>query len=87
MNTKTYNGWTNRATWNAALWLTNDESMYHMMRDHFLHDIAICFPTARDAREFCWLIWPDGNTPDGDELTDVNWDEIADMIHEAVDNG
>jgi len=27
-----YNGWKNWATWNVALWLGNDESIYKMAR-------------------------------------------------------
>lgn len=82
MTTKTYNGWRNRATWNTALWLTNDESIYRTMVDHFRDE-----PIDRaSVRFFCNLLWPCCTTPDGDELADVYWPEIVDMIEESVHN-
>ena len=34
---KTYNGWANYETWNVALWLGNDESMYNLARGFAEH--------------------------------------------------
>ena len=31
-DTKEYNGWTNWATWNAALWFNNDEYLYRQAK-------------------------------------------------------
>lgn len=32
-HTERYNGWTNHATWNVALWIGNDQGLYEMARD------------------------------------------------------
>ena len=34
---QSYNGWTNYETWNVALWLGNDESLYEMARMYREH--------------------------------------------------
>ena len=33
----TYNGWTNYETWNVALWLGNDESLYDLAKGFAEH--------------------------------------------------
>ena len=78
--TKTYNGWTNRATWNLALWLTNDAAAYEWMREHF----TCVRPNRRTVQEFCLNAYPNGFTPDGESLENVNWTEIVDMVRESL---
>ena len=70
MENKKHNGWTNRATWNAFTWLGNDKSLYDMMR-------SLNITEAIQFENLCGYLW--GNsTPDGENLKDVNWQEIAD---------
>ncbi len=80
MNDTTYNGYANYETWNVALWLNNDEPLYHYMLDARPDD---CTPMA--AMSLVLNIMP-GGTPDFDSVDDyerVNWSEIADVIREA----
>lgn len=88
-----YNGWTNRATWNLALWL----------EDHFCSDIREwikdrkgikCGSDLRNAVEAVihdlemrgwYLEAADGTpmhylTPDAERFDDADWDEVFDAL-------
>jgi hypothetical protein len=75
----TYNGWANRATWNVALWVGNDESTYRRMLGRRAELPRRKF-TAATAAMLAQDLFTDGATPDGDKLADVpvkGWAAIA----------
>jgi hypothetical protein len=84
MSEKGYNGWSNWETWNAGLWVDNEESVYRekcrIVRRTPKNRLA-------DALEaFVKETWPNG-TPDmasegGKRCYDaVDWEELADSWH------
>jgi hypothetical protein len=82
MKRENYNGWYNRATWNVALWIGNDEGLYRAavraakaVRGRL---------TSLAAREICQELFPSGQTPDGDKLADCHWPEIAADLREMA---
>ena len=77
-----YNGWTNRATWNVALWIGNDE---------FLYNTALACVEYREQNELpydkfirCMLNSENDTTGDNIRWDDdaINRDEINDMMLE-----
>jgi hypothetical protein len=59
---QTYNGWTNRKTWNVALYIQNDESIYNL----------ICSNEIQSYEDLLEVLYECGSkeTPDGVKWTD-----------------
>ena len=76
-----YNGWSNRETWNANLWMTNEEPIYKLIGRiaKGCHSVS---ELADNLEEFLLILWND-KTPDGDSLGPVDWVEIAEAWAEA----
>ena len=72
-----YNGWSNRETWNVQLWITNQESIYKLIR-RIAKGCKSTSELADNIEGFLLILWED-KTPDGDSLGPVNWSEIADV--------
>ena len=76
----TYNGWTNRETWNTQLWITNDYGTYKTIME--LYRTSKNEGDLADSMEYYLnLIW-DFVTPDGVSLNPVNWAELGDSWYE-----
>ena len=79
MSDKTYNGWSNYETWNVALWIGNDEGLYHMAKDiarRCPEDESPYERFAEDMRDLGATETPDGvayndSALDNDELDDM----------------
>ena len=74
MSTATFNGWANWETWNVALWIQNDQSIYDAAK------------TCRTYQDLVELLWVCGSkeTPDGCLWNDPAIDGIE--INEMMDD-
>ena len=80
-----YNGWSNRATWNANLWITNEEPLYKLIGTIARGSKSVS-ELADNIEGFLGIVW-NGWTPDGESLRLVNWSEIAEAWAEANELG
>ena len=70
---ETYNGWADWTTWNCALWINNEQSIYNIA--------AVC-DTYTD---FLWemqAMCGFYSTPDGADYGEANYDEMNLLIQE-----
>ena len=70
---ETYNGWTDWTTWNCALWINNEQSIYNVA--------AVCDTYS----DFLWemqAMCGFYSTPDGADYGEANYDEMNELIEE-----
>ena len=70
---KKYNGWTDWTTWNCALWINNEQSIYNVASE------------CEDYTEFLWemqAMCGFYSTPDGADYGEANLDEMNELIKE-----
>lgn len=75
-----YNGWANRSTWLVNLWIDNEETTYsHRMRLLADREAPVTVGWAQAVGS--WLLTETvaaGAITDGCDLSEVDWQEIAD---------
>ena len=78
-----YNGWKNRATWNVALWINNDEGLYTVAVE-FMRSYKGKRPYGAFAKE---MFMHDDRTPDGYKCCGkaLCYRELNDMMRELLD--
>ena len=70
-----WEGWSNWATWNVALWFDNDYALYVRLQAYKGTSDGLK-PTASGVERFArHCLGP--KTRDGADLSEVNWEELA----------
>lgn len=69
------NGYANYKTWNVALWIQSDEGLYNLARSTKGY---------ANYKEFCGMLYPKTQTPDGVYWLDdeLDFDALDEMIRE-----
>lgn len=75
MTNEKYQGWTNWDTWNAYLWLSNDEQLYRMCRRY-------AGLPGFETKAWDLLVDATGN-PDEITKSEVNWTEVEEAFKDT----
>ena len=72
---KTYNGWADYTTWNCALWINNEPTIYNLAAEckdysEFLYEMQV----------MCGFF----ETPDGVDYGEANYQEMNELIQEIT---
>ena len=78
-----YNGWKNRATWNVALWIENDEPLYRAAVEYVTKFPKSKHPYSNFIRS---IGMENEKTPDGFKYlsTRLCYKELNDMMRELI---
>ena len=73
---KKYNGWTDYTTWNCALWINNEPTIYNLASEcvdyaEFLYEMQV----------MCGFY----ETPDGADYGEADYDEMNELIQEITE--
>jgi hypothetical protein len=85
-----YNGWANRATWCVALWLGNEEGLYHdataIARRKTKHAVERDDAMREYVEELCGEPLTSGFVGDllGIALAQVDWREVVESFREKA---
>ena len=72
----TYNGWADYTTWNCALWINNEPTIYNVAAEckdyaEFLYEMQV----------MCGFF----ETPDGADYGEADYDEMNELIQEITE--
>ena len=86
MTDNTYNGWTNYETWNVALWIDNDYTIYNLVRKWVAYQLEEDQPVKYDILRHTLTELFGSKTSDGVDWNDtcLDEDELDEMLQEFV---